>query len=234
MAAMAAPAKSGTGLQIIFSFFLGLMVTAFIGVGVYTFYPPPETRTQRQIEMLNREMEDVQGFKEASAITDADRAKLRRIQDDMRRLQDKQQAEQRGRAAIRAVILIAFATLVMAVSIIRADQLPVISNGLLLGGVFTMVYGVGWIIATGTSIVRFIVMTIALAITLTLGYIRFVRTKDARAEQADSGQAELWCRTATSQASSCGSKHSSGASEPLRRRSSRRSESRQQRGAARL
>lgn len=31
----------------------------------------------------------------------------------------------------------------MAISLVRADQLPVISNGLLLGGVFTMLYGVG-------------------------------------------------------------------------------------------
>lgn len=63
----------------------------------------------------------------------------------------------------------------MAVSLLRAVQLPVISNGLLLGGVFTMVYGVGRIIVTDTSTVRFLVMTAALAITLGLGYLRFVR-----------------------------------------------------------
>lgn len=65
----------------------------------------------------------------------------------------------------------------MAVSLIRADHLPVISNGLLLGGVFTMVYGVGWIVATDTSVARFFVMTAALAITLGLGYVRFARAQ---------------------------------------------------------
>ena len=63
----------------------------------------------------------------------------------------------------------------MAVSLVRANQLPVISNGLLLGGVFAMVYGVGWIVATDTSVARFVVMTVALVITLALGYVRFVR-----------------------------------------------------------
>ena len=29
-------------LQIVFSFFLGLVVTAFIGIGVNTFYPEPD------------------------------------------------------------------------------------------------------------------------------------------------------------------------------------------------
>ena len=37
-----------------------------------------------------------------------------------------------------------------------------------------MVYGVGWVIATDRSVVRFIVITVALAITLGLGYVRFV------------------------------------------------------------
>jgi hypothetical protein len=38
-----------------------------------------------------------------------------------------------------------------------------------------MLYGVGWIIATDTSVVRFLVMTVALVTTLGLGYARFVR-----------------------------------------------------------
>ena len=63
----------------------------------------------------------------------------------------------------------------MVVSLIRANQLPVISNGLLLGGVFTMLYAVGWIIATDSSYARFGVMAAALLITLALGYIRFVQ-----------------------------------------------------------
>ena len=29
-------------LQVIFSFFLGLVVTAFVGIGVNTFYPEPQ------------------------------------------------------------------------------------------------------------------------------------------------------------------------------------------------
>ena len=74
-----------------------------------------------------------------------------------------------------SIILIVFATLVLVVSLVRADQLQVISNGLLLGGVFSMLYGVGWIAFTGTSVLRFLVMTVALGITVGLGYVRFVR-----------------------------------------------------------
>ena len=79
------------------------------------------------------------------------------------------------------------ATLAMVVSLVRASQLPVISNGLLLGGVFTMLYGVGWIIATDVSKARFVVMAIALVITLALGYLRFVRNGKAPADKAAPG-----------------------------------------------
>jgi hypothetical protein len=37
-----------------------------------------------------------------------------------------------------SIILIVLATLTMVVSLVRAEQLPVISNGLLLAGVFTV------------------------------------------------------------------------------------------------
>ncbi len=185
---MAQQEKRGTALQVIFAFFLGLMVTAFIGVGVYTFYPPPEAQYADQLQTLYRQQEDLQNFKDPAKLTAVERQKLRDIQTKIRRIEDKQKAAREVWGRNTSIILIAFATLVMSVSLIRADQLPVISNGLLLGGLFTMLYGTGWIIATGTSQARFWVMTAALAITLVLGYIRFVRGKTAD-EQVASGAA---------------------------------------------
>ena len=65
-------------------------------------------------------------------------------------------------------------------------------NGLLLGGVFTMVYGVGWIISSEANVARFVVMTVALVVTLGLGYLRFVRREQgaAGAATAVSGAAD--------------------------------------------
>lgn len=174
---MASADKQRGALQIIFSFFLGLMVTAFIGVGVYTFYPPPEERYQEQLQELYRRQEDIQSFKEPSALTPGDRARLKEIQASIRKIEDAQTASREVWGRNTSIILITFATLVMSISLIMSDRLKVISNGLLLGGLFTMLYGTGWIIATGTSQARFFVMTAALAITLGLGYVRFVRER---------------------------------------------------------
>jgi hypothetical protein len=163
------------GLQTIFSFFLGLMVTAFVGVGVYTFHPSPQEQFAPQRQDLSRREVAVRNSRPSEELADSDRDQLGQINEERNALTDasRPQLEAWGRST--SIVLIIFATLVMAVSLVRADQLPVISNGLLLGGVFTMVYGVGWIIATNASMTRFAVMTVAFAITLALGYVRFVR-----------------------------------------------------------
>jgi hypothetical protein len=164
-----------SGLQTIFSFFLGLMVTAFVGVGAYTFHPPPQTEFDGQIEELNRREEAVRDSKSPDELTADDRDELRTIREERNELSDASRVALEGWGRSTSIVLIVLATLVMAISLLRSDQLPVISNGLLMGGVFTMVYGVGWIVATDTSVARFFVMTVALAITIALGYVRFVR-----------------------------------------------------------
>jgi hypothetical protein len=110
-----------------------------------------------------------------NALSPADRARLQALTEQSNRIQDTARTARESWGRNTSIILIVFATFVMAISLVRAEQLPVINNGLLLGGVFTMIYGVGWIIASSTSIARFTVLTVALAITLTLGYMRFAR-----------------------------------------------------------
>jgi hypothetical protein len=181
-----ADAGRTSGLQTIFSFFLGLMVTAFVGVGVYTFHPPAK-EPQRQMQELSRREQAIRNSKPADQLTVDDRAQIQQLTDQRNQIQDASQAGFETWARSTSIILIAFATLAMAVSLIRSDQLPVISNGLLLGGVFTMVYGVGWIVAAGSSVTRFVVMTVAFVITLGLGYVRFVRRRTAAGAAASAG-----------------------------------------------
>ncbi len=176
-----ADASRSTGLQTIFSFFLGLMLTAFIGVGVYTFHAPG-TELDDRIRDLDRQEMAIRNAGPESDLSAADRDRIQELNESRNRLADAAQVEREAWGRSTSIILIALATFVMAVSLVRADQLPVISNGLLLGGVFTMVYGVGWIVATDTSIARFFVMTVALVVTLALGYARFVRRRSPASE----------------------------------------------------
>jgi hypothetical protein len=169
-----ADVKRDGGLRTIFSFFLGLMLTAFVGVGVYTFHPPSDQLESKTRDLARREAA-IRSSRPSSELTAAEQDQIREIDRQRREIVDAAAETRKPWGRSTSAILIVFATLAMAISLVRADQLPVISNGLLLGGVFTMIYGVGWIIATDTSIARFWVMSAALVITLGLGYVRFVR-----------------------------------------------------------
>jgi len=165
------------------------MLVAFAGVGVYTFYPPPD-EFNTQIREMDRREEMIRDSRPADQLTEEDRAQIREVNQERYALQDALRGAQRPWGRNTSIILMVTATLAMAVSLIRADQLPVISNGLLLGGVFTMLYGVGWIIATDVSKVRFVVMSIALVITLVLGYVRFVRSGKTAVDKAGAAAAD--------------------------------------------
>lgn len=161
-------------LRTIFAFFLGLMLTAFVGVGVYTFHPPPD-RSDKEIRDLGRKEQALREAHAPNELTSADRDSLQAIERRRNELIDAAAAARIPWTRTTSITLIIVATLSMAASLVGADRLHVISSGLLLGGVFTMLYGVGWIIATDNSVARFVVITIALAITLALAYARFVR-----------------------------------------------------------
>jgi hypothetical protein len=162
------------GLQTIFSIFLGLMLTVFFGIGVYTYHPPPTEFTD-QIKELNRQEQVIKTTKKASELTNSDRDQLEEISLKRRELMIAAEEARKPWCLSTSIILIVFSTLTLVVSLLRAVQLQVVSNGLLLGGVFTMLYGMGWIAFAGTSTIRFLVMTAALIVTLVLGYVRFVR-----------------------------------------------------------
>lgn len=167
--------KQRNALQVIFAFFLGLMVTAFIGVGVITFYPSPYEAIDDATQALYRQQEDIEFNRSPDGeLSAADEAELKQIREEIRDIEDERQTDDRTWARNTSIILILFATFVMSVSLIRAEELRIISNGLLLGGVFTMLYGTGWVIASSSSVARFGVMTFALVVTFGLGYARFV------------------------------------------------------------
>ncbi|MFT4216824.1 MAG: hypothetical protein QM619_06510 [Micropruina sp.] len=133
-------------LQVIFSFFVGLVVTAFIGIGVNTFYPEPNYSTSPD------------GAWNAYRLT-------------------------------TSIILLICATVVMLLSLAIANTGSVLANGALLGGLFTMIYAVGIGISAGQQWPRFLVMSIALVVTVGVGWWKFSRRRAGTATPAGSADA---------------------------------------------
>lgn len=126
--------RTNNALQIIFAFFLGLVVVAFVGIGVNTFYPEPSYVDGRPDQYV-------------------------------------------GWQLTTGVILLVCATIILAVSLFLPEAQGVLSNGLLLGGVFTMIYAVGITVSSNASVLRFVVVAVALAVTIAIGWLKFVRRR---------------------------------------------------------
>ncbi len=124
--------KGNNALQIIFAFFLGLVLVAFVGIGVNTFYPAPSYGTP-----------GAQSYSDWQLLT--------------------------------SIILLIVATVTLVISLALPASQAVITNGLLLGGVFTMVYAVVAAISSDQNIWRFIVVAAALAVTIVIGYLKFAQ-----------------------------------------------------------
>ena len=172
-------------LQAIFAVFLGLMITAVVRVGVYTFHANPAEATQEQIDDLYQQRAEIEGCgtkdigggqcRSWEQLTSAEQDQITAIDAQVTQLQETAQEQRSEWAQSTSVILIVMATALMAVSLVLGDSVTVLSNGILLGGLFTMLYGVGWGLASGNSITRFLVLVAALVVSLVLGYLKFVR-----------------------------------------------------------
>jgi hypothetical protein len=177
-------------LQAIFAVFLGLMITAVVGVGVYTFHPNPGDETRDQVQALYDERAAIDGCSSPTPgecrtwnqLTAAERARTKAIDVQVTTLQRAAEERSSQWRMSTSVILIVLATMLMALALALGDTGSVLSNGILLGGLFTMLYAVGWGLASGNSVTRFLVLVAALAVSLALGYLKFVRGRRPVAE----------------------------------------------------
>jgi hypothetical protein len=182
-------------LQAIFAVFLGLMITAVVGVGVYTFHPNPGEETQDQIQALYDERATIDGCNSPTPnecrnwdqLTPAEKARTKAIDAQVTTLQRVAEEKSSQWRMSTSVILIVIATMLMAVALALGDSVSVLSNGILLGGLFTMLYGVGWGLASGNSVTRFLVLVAALGVSLVLGYLKFVRGRRPAGAEPGSG-----------------------------------------------
>jgi hypothetical protein len=70
-------------LQTIFSFFLGLMVLAFIGIGVITFYPQPDYGSPPRYVSFSASRSSIWSKDRAGELSAADQARVDEIQEEI-------------------------------------------------------------------------------------------------------------------------------------------------------
>lgn len=149
-------------LRIAYTIFLGLIVATFIGVGIAAFYRAPKM-PETSVSKVMREPSAT----EAATLEEEKRR-------DQRRWEENNKVQKLYDRNVSAIAL-SFAVVLLIVSLIFFKQIAIISDGLLLGSVFTLLYSIVRGFNADDEMFRFIVVAVGLVIALFLGYIKFVK-----------------------------------------------------------
>jgi predicted histidine transporter YuiF (NhaC family) len=147
-------------LRVIYTVFLALLISLFFGLGVAAFYPRPKapeyTPVMKEIDSKTVEAQNEQDLKYQQEQSDYQ---------TVRKQYDRNVS----------MITLGLAVLAQIVSLLFLNKILIISDGLMLGGVFTLVYSIILGFSTEDARYRFVIVSVGLLITLGLGYIKFIK-----------------------------------------------------------
>lgn len=150
-------------IRYIYTFFVGLFLAIFVGMGVGFFYESPKPP-----EEPSWFGSTYSGKFEPS---DAQRKEEEEYSKKIREFEKTTMSDYNRNVSI---IVLSCAVIILVIALLFDMQLGIIADGLLLGGIFTLLYGIARGISVDSNSYRFIVASIGLAITLALGYRKFV------------------------------------------------------------
>ncbi len=145
---------------------IALLIVAFVGFGIAAFYPEPEPPeyppglefagpepTEEEKRLMAQQQEKEEAFRE--------------------RLSDYNR--------VVASVSVGLGVLLLAGSLLRVSGVPVIGDGVTLGAVFTLFYGLIRALMTEDERFRFVAVAVGLVVVLALVYWRFVRPREGPA-----------------------------------------------------
>ena len=157
------PPRARTSLLEVLSLLaVGVLVAFFVGFGIQAFYPAPELPEERF------------GLAEAPPEEDPE---------GMEKVREKEEKELTVRAyqeevveynRIASLIAIGIAVLILgAVLLLRRIGIPAIRDGVALGGVLTLFYGLVLALQAEGDVFRFLMVGVVLVVVLVAAYLRF-------------------------------------------------------------
>jgi hypothetical protein len=154
-------------IKYVYIVFIGILLAAFVGVGIAAFYKGPKP-PEYPVELQYPEIKENAYL----ATPSAQRVKLQQEQDSQfKEFRNLDEIYQRN----VSIIALLAAVIMLVISLTLLKQIQVIADGLLLGGVITLGYSVVRGFGSNDDMVRFMVVTASLLVSIILGYIKFVR-----------------------------------------------------------
>jgi hypothetical protein len=169
----------------LYCIFLGALIVLFVAWAVSALYPRPTWETEHPDMPDYVSPPSQPATTELSGLTPAEKkAKFQTYGAQKKKYDADQKQREKLRKALTAktethdrnvsLLSLVVAVVVMALGVGLASSLPVIAEGLLLGGLFILVYSIGWSFITSPKI-AVIPVGVGLIVTIALGYKRFVK-----------------------------------------------------------
>ncbi len=152
-------------IKFIYTIFLALLIAFFVGLGIDTFYPGPKT-PQYPIEL-----DQVKPGCEETI-------EQQTLRKEFNQTQNQFLEESKPYNRNVSIISLVASIIILVSSLTLLSKIRMIADGILLGGVFTTIYGIIRGLMSEISYFRFLIVAIGLIIALVLGYIKFIRPKE--------------------------------------------------------
>lgn len=153
--------SDGRMLRTVYTFFLGLLLALFVGLGVATVRPGPAEPVPPAAVATARESRELAPEEQQQwAAYESEREVW-------------EESSVRYSRDVGVITLVASVAL-LAVGLVVERRRPVLAQGVLLGGLLTLLHSVVRSLLSQDTVASFAVVTVALLVVLYLGYRRFV------------------------------------------------------------
>ena len=157
--------RSEMTLKLLYTLLIGIFVAVFVGVGIAAFYP--------QLKYPEPPVSMKYGYNESEKdgkISEETKAEMERFDQEQKDFQIKSQTYNRN----VSILALVFSIIIVVISLTLFKKIYLIADGLLLGGVLTLLYSVIRGFGSDDNMFRFIVVSTGLVISLFLGYVKFI------------------------------------------------------------
>ncbi len=152
-------------IKFIYTLFLALLIALFVGLGIDTFYPGPETpKYPLELDQVKQGCEET--------------IEQQTLRKEFNEAQEKFMEELKPYNRNVSIISLVASIIILVSSLTLLAKIKMIADGILLGGVFTTMYGIMRGLMSESSYFRFLIVVVGLIIALGLGYIKFIRPKE--------------------------------------------------------
>jgi len=152
-------------IKYIYTLFLALLISLFIGFGIDAFYPGPVSPSYpAELNAVKPGCEET--------------PEQQNIRKEYNQAQNKFMEDFKPYNRDVSVIALTAAILILIFSMTMLSKIKMIADGVLLGGVFITIYSIIRGIMSQSSQFRFLIVSVGLVIALILGYLKFIKTNE--------------------------------------------------------